>query len=318
MFRDILRSHPRLSFPPESHFIPGFYRVFGDPGSAREARRLTSILLRLSWVKRWNLDLNTTSLAHCRSYRELVAGMFHAWARREDKARWGDKTPQYVLEIATLKEIFPNGKIIHCYRDGRDVALSMLRAPFGPENIYTAARDWRRMVAAGRTAGRELPAEDYLEVRYESLLRDTVSTMRKVCAFLGESKLIGDIRPNFLPRTTRLAILGERDHSVISNVRVVAENAGKWKRQMSPPDRALFETVAGDLLQALGYETEMEDRPISRWHRAAWSVHNAARSTAKIVNSKDLPGMLGNALLYRQAQFHGLGKFLKSLHRPPR
>jgi hypothetical protein len=44
----------------------------------------------------------------------------------------GDKTPNYVLEIPTLLEIFPRAKVIHIYRDGRDVALSWRAIPLGP------------------------------------------------------------------------------------------------------------------------------------------------------------------------------------------
>jgi hypothetical protein len=31
LWRDLLRSHPRLTFPAEFHFIPELYRVYGDP-----------------------------------------------------------------------------------------------------------------------------------------------------------------------------------------------------------------------------------------------------------------------------------------------
>jgi hypothetical protein len=42
---------------------------------------------------------------------------------------------------------------------------------------------------------------------------------------------------------------------------------------MSASDRALFEAVAGDLLEELGYETEGRRR-ISLPERAMWSLHH--------------------------------------------
>jgi Sulfotransferase family len=51
LLRDLLRSHPRLAFPGESHFIPEFYKGYGDPKNEREARRLGARILRVNWVR---------------------------------------------------------------------------------------------------------------------------------------------------------------------------------------------------------------------------------------------------------------------------
>jgi len=44
--REMVRSHPRLSIPGESHIIPRFYKSSGDPRKTREAvglgRRIVS------------------------------------------------------------------------------------------------------------------------------------------------------------------------------------------------------------------------------------------------------------------------------------
>lgn len=44
---------------------------------------------------------------------------------------------------------------------------------------------------------------------------------------------------------------------------------------MSVADRVRFESVAGDLLEVLGYETEGVRRPISPPERWAWRSHDA-------------------------------------------
>jgi len=122
LLRDLLRAHPRLTFPIESHFIPAFGKAYGDPRSAREAIRLARRILNFGWVRPWGLPLAPEDFADCRSYRQVVCRLFEAWARQENKPRWGDKTPRYVLWIPELVALFPGAKIIHIYRDGRDVA----------------------------------------------------------------------------------------------------------------------------------------------------------------------------------------------------
>lgn len=186
LLRDLLRAHPNLTFPEESHFIARFYRAYGDPSSDRQAWKLARRILRTVQVGTWGIDLEARDFAGCRSFSEVVRRVFAAWARREGKPRWGDKTPHYVHEIPLLLELFPEAQIIHIVRDGRDVALSWLKKRFEPQNLYKAAQLWVDMVSRGRSDGSLLPASVYHEVRYETLLAQPEQTMRQVCDFLKE------------------------------------------------------------------------------------------------------------------------------------
>jgi sulfotransferase family protein len=279
LLRDLLRSHTRLAFPPESHFIPDFYRGFGDPRSDREARWLAGRILRLKWVRGWDLALEASSLAHCRSYRQLISALYRQFARREGKARWGDKTPRYVEEIPLLLELFPAARIIHIYRDGRDVALSWLATHGGPANLYTAATAWKRIVAAGRRHGRT-HADAYLEIRYETLLGQPEVTMRRVCAFIAEDFEPAVLRPSRRPPTRVRRIVGRPRHKAFET-EIAASNADRWRREMRPRERSLFEGVAGDLLADLDYETEGASRSLSPRRRLACRAHQRWRTLAR-------------------------------------
>jgi hypothetical protein len=271
LLRNLLRSHPRLSFPGESHFIPVLYRAFGDPASERAARGLAATILRLEWVRRWGLDLGPDDFGDCRSYRAIVSRLFEAWMRREGKARWGDKTPQYVSHIATLSELFPGCQILHIHRDGRDVALSLSARGIGPQNVYAAARFWKARVSEGRNAGARLPSGHYHELGYGSLLADPERTMSEVCGFLGERFDPRVLQPSPLskPGPSRF---GPPSHGEFST-QIVRSAPRGWKQDMTLSDRRLFESVAGELLETLGYEREGA-RPVSSAERLAWRIHD--------------------------------------------
>jgi hypothetical protein len=286
LLRDLLRSHPRLSFPLPSFFIPKLYRAYGDPCDGYEARRLASIVLRIDWVRKWGLKLIPSDFESCRSYRELVSRLFEAWARNEGKHRWGDKTPDYVADIPTILEIFPSAKIIHIYRDGRDVALSWLRSGYGVHNIFMAAARWKECVNAGRTAGAAVSANSYTEVRYETLLSHPESTLRDICVFLGESYCPEMLKPNFLERQPYPLWVGAREPTWVSEREIVSSNSGKWKTAMLASDLALFESVAGDLLEALGYEAGEHRRRTSLAACAWWKLHNRLRTILWRLNTK--------------------------------
>ena len=285
MLRNLLRSHPHLTFPDESHFIPAFYRAYGDPRDARQARRLAARILKLSWVRRWELPLEADSFADCRSFREILCRLYEAWARREDKPRWGEKTPYYVTQIPLLLKLFPEAKIIHIYRDGRDVALSWLEARYVPQNIYTAARLWRSWVGAGRQAGAALPRETYLEVSYERLVQQPRETLQHVCEFVGEPYDEAVLRLSPLARDPRF------DPSPLkpSPEFIVPTNCAKWKTRMAARDRAAFESVAGDLLGVLGYETEGRTRRFTSAERLAWNWQHYLLWCARTLWAMRLP-----------------------------
>jgi hypothetical protein len=273
LLRDLLGAHPALTFPPESHFIPRFYRAYGDPRSERDARRLGAAILRTSWIREWGLALAPADFASCRSYRDVVSRLFEAWARQAGKRRWGDKTPQYVTDVPTLLEIFPAAKVVHIHRDGRDVALSWMGFRYGPGNVFAAARAWKAHVEAGRRAGSAAPPASYREVRYETLVSEPDTTVRSLYEFLEEADApIAPPPPQPLPPNPFW--IGRQKRSSAGDA-VTTASCGRWKTAMSTRDRALFESVAGDLLRELGYETEGLARAVSPAERLGWRLQDA-------------------------------------------
>lgn len=294
LLRNLLRSHPHLSFPPETHFIPQIYAAYGDPANEHEARRLTNVLLQLRWVRRWKCRFDETALTACRSYSAIVDELFQTWARNEGKRRWGDKTPKNVLHMHTLAAIFPQARFIHIYRDGRDVARSWVLSPHGPENWYTAASQWKMLVQAGRQAGARLPAGMYTEVRYETLLNDSETTLRQVCEFLGEPFDPAILAQNVIPiekREHRVASFRPYSRGLNGQPAIVRDNGNKWRNTVTLERRILFESVAGDLLRELGYETEGHTKHIPLYARWGWRTHSLVMETLVKLNTQTLPNL---------------------------
>jgi hypothetical protein len=300
LLRDLLRSHPRLTFPLESHFIPSLYRNHGDPKTEFEARRLGEKILSLHWIKAWSLSLLPSDFEKARTFREMVEILFQAWASKENKPRWGDKTPHYVMHLPLLHELFPSARILHIYRDGRDVALSWLKTPFEPRNMYTAALMWRKYVAEGRSAGRALPADCYLEVRYEELISSPRQVMEQVCTFVQEPFTPAVLQPSRLQRTfLRRRIFSRQPLRMRNRKEIVRANRDKWKAEMSPFHRRVFESTAGDMLETLGYETEGLARPMPAVLRIFYQIHQRVMWAASRLNSRNAHKLLATELKLR-------------------
>ena len=66
----------------------------------------------------------------------------------------------------------------------------------------------------------------------------------------------------------------------VSTTEVVPTNFDKWKTEMSASDLNLFATVAGDLLEELGYEAAGRPRRISQMERTFWRGHHVVMRSA--------------------------------------
>ena len=192
---------------------------------------------------------------------------YRLYAARHGKPRWGDKTPIYCRHINAIRKVLPEARFVHIIRDGRDVALSLRRMWFSPgSDMEVQASYWRDCILAARRAG--TGHEDYMEVRYEELIRNTAETLQRICAHVDltfEEKML-----NYYKRAPeRLKEHKGRSLPDGSTVLTHEQRMKQQQRTTEPPDpacvfgwrrtmdwdeRSRFQSVAGDLLEELGYE----------------------------------------------------------------
>ncbi len=238
-----------VAIPPESMFL-----LDVDP------RQPAEDVLRAAWshprVRLWGLTGEPPALPDgmngADAFRFAVSAPFVAYAEREGKTRWGDKTPAYIEHIDRLAEIWPDARFVHLIRDGRDVALSVMKVPFGPNNAWAAAHSWADAIRRGHRAAERHPGR-VLEIRYEDLVSEPAETVAAVCAFL-ELEYAPDMLA--IEQTDRSKVV-ESQAGWFTNVwaGITTAAVGKWRTELAPRQVEVFESVAGDELRALGYET---------------------------------------------------------------
>ena len=186
------------------------------------------------------------------AFRFAVSAPFVAYAEREGTARWGDKTPAYIAHVDRLAAIWPDARFVVLVRDGRDVALSVMKVPFGANNVWAAARSWAGAVRQGRDAAARYPGR-VLEIRYEDLVTNPEQEIATTCNFLGL-----EYSPDMLAieHTDRSKVV-EDQAAWFTNVwaGITTAAVGKWRTELTPRQVEVFESVAGNELRALGYET---------------------------------------------------------------
>ena len=257
--RLMLNSHPNISIPYESHFITKYtegYDCSGELTTPEIREQLIDSLLNEPMLSKWNHEWNRLQLLEAAedepSLSGIVASFYKQYASAKGKTRWGDKS-DYLDRLPKINQLFPTAKYIHVIRDGRDVASSVLKLDWGPRDIIAAASWWNDHVWLGRRLGEWMGPEQYLEVKFEDLVLDTESQLRRICDFVCEdfsSEMLEYYRTqnNEIPHD-RTGLHYNTDQPPKTS-RTFA-----WKTEMSKADAAIFQRYGGRMLMECGYAT---------------------------------------------------------------
>jgi Sulfotransferase family len=260
LLQRMLDNHPQLAVSNDTHVIPR--AVLGSRPTG-DVPLTGDVIEQVTSFERFGRlgidDATTTRLAAATdTLGAFASALFGEFAHRQGKSFGGEKDPEYVRHLPFLHRLFPTVRSLCIIRDGREVALSTLDwvtprrylgrlALWADEPVAVCALWWKRQVLAGRRGRAEAGANRCLEVRYEELVRAPERVLRSIAAFLDlpfSSSMLEyhhgrtrddpglDTKGRWLPPTG-----GLRD----------------WRVDLSQRDLELFEALAGDVLDDLGY-----------------------------------------------------------------
>lgn len=270
VFHHVLTYHPRLTWL--SSLAPW---APDTPERNRLAMRLIDLplpdhLIRKriypgEWYSFWNYYYRGFG-EPCRDLvKEDVTNLVKARIRKAMGAMLSPRRDRLLIKITGwprvgfLKEIFPDAKFIHIYRDGRAVANSLLQVRWwpgwgGPEKwgcgeltlsqrekwlrsgksyLVLAAIEWEILMDAFDCARRLIPPEDYLEIRYEDVCRAPVQAFRAAADF-------ADLAwsPQFETAVRRTPLESAND---------------KWRKDLNEAQQSLLNEALCESLRKYGY-----------------------------------------------------------------
>lgn len=267
LLRAMLNASDELHFPHESDFIARAFPFYRDRRFATDDyREVVKFFKRSSQKGGWGLPeeylVERLKESKAGNFSEINSVLYESYlAYHKLKAnRWGIKAPVLIAHINRIFSVFPNAKIIHLVRDGRDVCLSYRtihedsRIPaFGPGGVVTASLYW----VDGLRRVENYSGRIY-ELRYEDLLASPAEQMRRLSAYLG-------IRYNPIMHTNyekaqsnKDIVIAEHQETIHAKVTkgIDKTNMGKYLSSMSKKEIFLFELIASPYLVKYHYKTE--------------------------------------------------------------
>jgi len=206
--------------------------------------------------------------ARCREHSVMAAfgAVYDVMAESRGAHRWCCKSLANIQYLPEIEAYFDDARYIYLYRDGRDVGVSFRKAVVGEKHYYHIAREWSDTQRLALQFRRQVDPSRFFAISYEEITTDTERTMRRLCEFLGATyhEAMLDFYKSEEARSAA------QSSALWGNVvkPVMANNSRKFLREASEEDVRIFELVAGDVLDALGYA------------RVATSADHAARFEA--------------------------------------
>lgn len=230
----ILNAHSHISLGLETGLLTG-------------NKNLQKISIRSDLPEATLRDLYHSS----RSYPEFTQRVLTAIMHRDHKQRWGDKSPVNARVMDGIFKHFPQAQFLHALRDGRDAVCSIRRHPPSFGNRHQGLNPWQECVDLWCTwVGDALKWRGdprYYEIRYEDLTCAPQATLGKCLEWLGEPW-----EDNLFEKSVRTKV---DSHPGVSTP-VNDVSVGRWKQDLPPEARRLFQGRAADLLVELGYAND--------------------------------------------------------------
>lgn len=202
------------------------------------------------------------------SVKEQIRNWFDAQLLDESRLLV-EKNPRNILRVPYIKEIFPEAKIIHIVRDGRDVACSMVPGCGGSEWLHLKPPSWREFfdsyIGAMRCAKaweqileiglHDLQNYSHLQIRYEELISSPITLASEILTYLGlrPHKSVNDFCDRVTNATKDSYQAKVQDRWFRNDHRT---RIGRWRENLTESEQQIIQLFLGPMLNRLGYTVE--------------------------------------------------------------
>jgi glycosyltransferase involved in cell wall biosynthesis len=214
-------------------------------------------------------------------------------AASSGKSIIGDKSPLHTDDVEEIHELFPEAKVVHIYRDGRDVAVSLMHhfwrlskdkggifelepeelrkrdaylenpegfvlsgeSIFIEERLKQMAVRWNRRISKASRNGAYLFGRDFYQLSYEELLKSPEEHLKAIFELLGASA--DDETVSRCIESNDFERLAERSQGQEDSGSFFRKGvAGDWRNVFTESDRRIYEEIAGETLLRMGYDVD--------------------------------------------------------------
>lgn len=152
--------------------------------------------------------------------------------RGTSKTCWCDDTPINILNGHHIARMLDNARLIHLYRDPRDVVASYADSEqaWAPNDPVLSAHWVREIMKEWSEERKAIGSEQYLEIKYENLVADQEAYMHDIADFIGIEF-----------------------EDVLLDIELVPHSVGRYKKDIPESDLPEVTRIVEPVLDEYGY-----------------------------------------------------------------
>jgi len=255
ILRKILEQNDQIVIPPESGgLLEKSIKLFINKNHL-PWDLLVQKVMELWWkspdLQYWNINdqLRGFELSRLspndRSLQNIINHIYLTYAQRHKPEAyiWGDKTPYATFGLNWIKKLYPQGRIIHMLRDGRDVVNSLIKH----RRCHTVQQACARWNESVNILSKQHADMRIITIRYEQLVSDPKSEITRLSEFLRSDLHYFDQAPPIF--------LGDDHLTHHKNLKKQLHNGaiGNWKHELDAKKTLRMIQLISPNLKKLGY-----------------------------------------------------------------
>ena len=187
--------------------------------------RLTEIFLERSYYGAPLTEEEFFSITN-----RYLKNFFSRAASLHGKKQVVEHTPSNIIHAEFLYKLFPEMKLIHIYRDPRDIIASYMTKIWASRDIKVNMKLISNVLDRWQLIKEKIPKYTYYELKFENLINDFGSAIKKLCDFLNI-----------------------QFHDCILDIDISLHNIGRWKHELNDEEKKYFYNNYRYLLERYGY-----------------------------------------------------------------
>lgn len=261
LLRVMLNQLPEIYAPHPPHILLTFYPLLNHYGNLNEDKYFLALAkdvchyIELNPVP-WegaNLDAKRiATMCNRHTLLELFIRINELQCIEKKRSIWCCKSLATVYYLENFDKENFRPFVIYLVRDGRDVAVSFRKAIVGDKHVYHLAVKWKREQELAMEYLSKLSPVNFIVIRYEEFIKEPSVFVKEICVKLGIKYHPAVTNYFKSEESCRTAEAGEMWKNVIKPV--IKDNTNKFLKELSKDDLTIYETIAGEMLEKLGYK----------------------------------------------------------------
>ena len=263
----MLTAHPRVCIPPESLFFVQLEPKYGRATDLSDM--LDGFLDDLYGNERfrdWSVDreflADNLSQVSPLTYARATAIVYQTYCQQVDPTAsvWGDKNPVHIYSLNTIRQHFPQGRLLLIYRDIRSIYNSLLgnEKNFPGQwkssciaNVISVTKQFKNVLDV---LERYQSDDRFYATSYEALVCQPETELRKICIWLGidfSEAMLSFYKENQEKQLVPARELGWHARTLQP---VTNDRLQPWRHEISTTELAALETLNKENMEKLGYQ----------------------------------------------------------------